>query len=497
MQFIGRKNQLAQLMSLWRKSASSLVTCQGRRRIGKSRLIEEFAERSDCWYLKISGLAPRRNMTNADQIRNFCEKLSAKCAIDVPVAKNWSAAFEYLNSELVKRSGRRKLVLLDEISWMGGEDPDFAGHLKDAWDDLFKKNDDLVMVLCGSVSSWIQKNILDSTGFVGRVSLELLVQELPVAECRPFWGSAADGVSSREILDMLSVTGGVPMYLEEIDPLLTTDENLRRQAFTRGGTLFKDFNRIFNDVFGAKSKSKQLILRTLTNASKTLSEISDSLGKERNGHLGEALEELELAGFISRDSFINPATGKSAKLDRYRICDNYTRFFLRFIEPYSMMIKRNAFAFGGLASLPGWDTILGLQFENLVLNNVQSLIEYLGLDHTLVLSAAPYRKSGTLTVDGAGDVDVERGCQIDLLLQLKEAMYVVEIKRRKHIDMSIVEEVKRKIARLPNPGGVSIRQVLFYDGELSPSVVESGYFAATIDAAEFFGLKNNARKVKS
>ena len=153
------------------------------------------------------------------------------------------------------------------------------------------------------------------------------------------------------------------------------------------------------------------------------------------------------------------------------------------------MIKRNAFDFTGLSSLPGWESILGLQFENLVLNNVQPLIEYLGLDRSLVLSAAPYRKSDTNAKQPDCDGAVSRGCQIDLLLQLKEAMYVVEIKRRKSIGPSIIDEVKRKISRLPNPDGVSIRQVLFYDGELSPSVIESGYFAAVIDAAEFFGLK--------
>ncbi len=445
--------------------------------------MDEFAALSgaDCTYLKISGLAPRKNMTNRDQLKYFCEVLAERMGWKGVSAKNWMAAFQHLGRAIAEKGGRRMIVLLDEISWMGAYDADFPGYLKDAWDDNFKKNANLIFVLCGSVSSWIQHNILDSTGFVGRISLELQISELPASDCVKFWRQAAGGVSSREIFDMLSVTGGVPRYLEEIDPVLTTDENIRRLAFIKSGTLFKDFTRIFNDVFGKKSAAKQKILRTMTHGAKTLSEISIALGKTRNGHLSEALEELELAGFIERDQSLNPETGEPSKIDRYRIRDNYTRFYLRFIEPYSSMIRSGAFKFASLDALPGWDSIKGLQFENLVVNNVQPIITVLGLERSLVLSAAPYRKVPPRRDSGADQI---HGCQIDLLIQLKQAMYVVEIKRRECIDASVVEEVKEKVSRLPNPRSLSVRPVLVYDGRLSPAVNEDGYFSATFKASE-------------
>lgn len=478
MKFIGRTEQLGQLMALWNKATSSLVTCQGRRRIGKSRLMDEFAARSGCRYLKLSGLAPRKGMTNDDQLRYFCQRLGEKSGAEGLAAKNWSEAFALLDAEVARQASERMVVLLDEISWMGKYDVDFPGYLKDAWDDSLKKHDNLILVLCGSVSSWIQKNILDSTGFVGRISLEIVLGELPVRDCLQFWRQSADGVSSREVFDLLSVTGGVPMYLEEIDPTLTTNENLRRMAFSKGGTLFKDFTRIFNDVFGAKASDKCGILSALAFESRTLSEITAALGKRRNGHLSEALEELELAGFVERDGGVNPATGREAKIARYRIRDNYTRFYLRFIEPYAAMIRRGAFTFVSLEALPGWDSILGLQFENLVLNNVSSLIARLGLDRSLVLSAGPYRKPPPRKA--AGD-----GCQIDVLIQLRQAMYPVEVKRRNEIGPDVIDQMKRKVAALPNPNGVSVRPVLVYDGHLAPSVLENAYFAAALPAAEF------------
>ena len=480
MDFIGRKEQLSQLSALWRKGTASLVTCQGRRRIGKSRLLDEFALRSDCRFLKLSGLAPRKKMSNGDQLRYFCESLSAKTGGQRQVASGWPEAFRFLGRAIASlcKEGRT-LVVLDEVSWMGGWDADFPGYLKDAWDDDFKRNDNLVFVLCGSVSAWIQRNILDSTGFVGRISLELEVGELPARDCLGFWRQTRGSVSAKEVFDMLSVTGGVPRYLEEIDPALTTDENIRRMAFSKSGTLFGDFNRIFSDVFGRKSRTKRMMLESLASGSKTLSEIAASIGKGRGGHVSEALEELELAGFVIRDRGVNPETSQPAKIDRYRIRDNYTRFYLRFIAPYSAMIRGGAFKFAGLDALPGWDSILGLQFENLVLNNADALIEALGLDRSLIISAAPYRKQmrrGSSTSDG--------GCQIDLLLQLKQALYVVEVKRRATIDASVTDDVLEKVKRLPNPRGLSVRPILVYEGILSPAVNENGVFAATLRASD-------------
>ena len=117
---------------------------------------------------------------------------------------------------------------------------------------------------------------------------------------------------------------------------------------------------------------------------------------------------------------------------------------------------------------------------------VQSLVAALGLDRSLVLSAAPYRKAASRRKDGGPS---GRGCQIDILIQLKQSMYVVEVKRRDMIDASVVDEVKEKVARLPNPNSLSVRPVLVYDGELSPSIIEGGYFAATIKASEMLMKK--------
>ena len=257
--FIGRAEELEWLEGLWNKASSSLVVCSGRRRIGKSTLIEEFAARSRCVFIEIAGLAPDEKMTDEKQRKNFCESLAAQTGRPEAMADSWPKAFDALADAI--RGNAKTVVLLDEISWMGGLEPSFPAMLKNAWDMKFSRRSRLVFVVCGSVSAWIGKNILRSKAFVGRVSLALDLKELPLRDCAAFWGERAERTSSRDMLDILSVTGGVPKYLAETNPRLSADENIRRMCFLPQGFLFGDFDRIFRDVFKRTAESKRRIYK--------------------------------------------------------------------------------------------------------------------------------------------------------------------------------------------------------------------------------------------
>ena len=186
--FVGREGELESFKALWSKKGASLVVCRGRRRIGKSTFVEEFARRSGVAFVNIDGLPPRPGMTNADQLANFAVKLAAHTGAQERPPSGWFDAFRRLDGMIDDR--RKTVVLLDEISWMGKYDPNFPGYLKSAWDSALKKHPRLVLVVCGSVSAWIKKNILDNTGFAGRFSRDLVLDELPLRLCPSFWGVA-------------------------------------------------------------------------------------------------------------------------------------------------------------------------------------------------------------------------------------------------------------------------------------------------------------------
>ena len=478
--FVGREKELESLKSLLSKRTGSLVACRGRRRIGKSTLIEEFARINGCRFIEIDGLMPREGMTNEAQLRNFADKLGAASGMELDDIANWREAFDRLNEVVV--DSEWTVVLLDEISWMGKYDPDFPGQLKSAWDSKLKKHDRLIVVVCGSVSAWISKNILKSAGFAGRFSRDIVLRELPISRCRQFWGAAADRVAAREILDVLSVTGGVPRYLEEIDPTLSADENIRRLCFQRDGTLFNDFEAIFSQVFGDDCDVKRSVLEILAEGPKTCSEIAAAQGVGRGGSISESLDVLAESGFVAKDEGYNPETGKPARQSRYRICDNYTRFYLKYIKPHELEILADRYVLESLEFLPEWNAWLGYQFENLIVNNANELFERLHLGGIPILSAAPYVKRGKKCADGSR----EQGLQVDLLVQTRRSVCIVEVKRKNEIDESVEREVAEKLRRLSVPDGVSKRTALVYEGNLAPVVRGNGFFDALISADDLF-----------
>jgi hypothetical protein len=211
----------------------------------------------------------------------------------------------------------------------------------------------------------------------------------------------------------------------------------------------------------------------------TLSALAERLGVERGGYLGHHLSQLKIAGFVAEDEGLNPETGRPLRVARYRLRDNYTRFFLKCIRPHGTVIDSGAFSFASLESLPGWNSILGLQFENLIVSNLPELLPLLGMNGVMLSSAAPYRQKPAAR---------RPGCQIDLLLQAGRTVCVVEIKRRNMIGREIEDEVAAKIKALNLKDGMTVRAALVYAGELAPSVETDGFFDAIVPVRRLLGL---------
>ena len=478
MDFFGRDDEIRDLMALWNKRGGSLVTCRGRRRIGKSTLIAEFARRSRARFIKIEGLRPKPGYSNETELKTFTRELCAQTSAEDSIPENWLKAFIRLDREI--RDKERTVVLLDEVSWLGHYDETFADLVKIAWDDHWSKHDRLIVVVCGSVSSWIREHFVDNGAFFGRRSIDLIVKELPLKECVKFWGRAADRIDAREIIDVLSVMGGVPRYLKEIDPGASASTNLAQIAFRPNSILRVDFDEMFSDVVTRLPTLSGKIVRALVTRPLSVTETAVAVGAGKGGKIGEALDQLEEAGRVASDVGKNPETGADARETKYRLKDNYARFYLRYIEPKKSIVDAGAYRFVSLEALDGWDVIMGLQFENLVLNHYPELLGPLHIGNSLIESAAPYsrRRNG----DGAD------GLQIDLLIQTRYSNFVVEIKRKREIGREVVEEVMRKLEKLSTPRGKPARTALVYDGILAPAIETDGYFDALIPFRHLLGL---------
>lgn len=462
--FIGRKRELQLLHELCKKKSSSLVVIRGRRRIGKSRLAQEFAK--NMTHLVFSGLPPTGEILAKDQREEFARQLQRELKIPLPRAEDWGDLF-WLLAELLKK--KRVVVVLDEISWMGSKDPTFLGKLKTAWDLYFKNNPQLILILCGSISSWIEENILSSTGFMGRISLDLVLEELPLYECNEFWNAEQNKVSSFDKFKILSIIGGVPRYLEEILPSQSAEANIQRLCFQKEGFLFNEFERIFSDLFSNKSTIYRKIVERLAEGPCELKDIYMALNVEKNGIISQYMNDLVTAGFVSQDFTWHLKTGLDSKLSHYRLKDNYLRFYLKYISVNKKKIEREA-----LKLLPTWQSILGLQFENLVLNNRKMIYQILGIEVSDIINDNPFFQRKTAD---------RPGCQIDYLIQTKfGTCYLFEIKfRHREITQSVIKETREKIQKISMPKNISIRPVLIHVCGVEEKVIEDGFFSSIID----------------
>lgn len=469
--FIGREPELTALRNLQNNAATNLVIVRGRRRIGKSRLIDEFAKPYK--YFKFEGLMPRKGISANDQREEFARQLQHYFDFPSLKADDWGDLLTALAKQVQKG---RVIILFDELSWMALGDPDFLGKLKIAWDNYFIKNPKLTVFLCSSISPWIEKNLVGSSGYLGRPTLDLTLQELPLKISSEFLNKSIGEISAYEKFKILSITGGIPRYLELMNKNMSAEENIKNLFFNVSSPLMEEFNHIFTDIYTKRNTIYRRIIRELVDTKLSQQDISVKTNIKQTGDLTEYLSDLELGGFISRDFTWNISTNKISKLSHYRLKDNYTRFYLKYIEPNEEKIKKGLFDQRALSSLPGLDTIFGLQFENLVISNHKTIIKLLNIRPEEIIFANPYFQRKTTR---------SAACQIDYLIQTKDSAYIIEIKfRRNAIGKSIINEVNEKLKKVKVPKHMSKRAVLIHVNGVTNEVEESIFFSRIIDFSE-------------
>ena len=224
-------------------------------------------------------------------------------------------------------------------------------------------------------------------------------------------------------------------------------------------------------------------MSSVVDKKRTAEDIRSNIKISRGGDIYEYLSDLEQAGFITKDLAWSLKDGKMSKRSLVRLSDNYSRFYLKYILPNKMKIDSDLMAESSLSALPGWNSIMGLQIENLILNNKKLIHQALDLSADEIICAGPYYQTKTKT---------REGCQIDYLILTKfNVLYICEIKFSKNeIRKSIISEVQRKIDALKIPRHYSYRPVLIHCNEVSDLVEESGFFASLIDFSKLFHVSS-------
>lgn len=478
--FIGRKQELKKLQDVNTFERACLVVIRGRRRVGKSRLVAEFAK--NMVFLQFSGLAPIKTVEAQDQRNTFARQLAKNMDCPLPSFADWSDAFLYLSQNLTDKP---TVILFDEISWMGSKDKTFIPKLKVWWDLVLQNHSNVMLVLCGSVSTWISKNIINSTAFFGRITLNIDLPELSLPETYQFLKTNGFSGSIYDICKILSVIGGIPWYLEQILPSQTADENIKRLCFEKEGMLVDEFEKIFHDLFKKKALIYKRIISILSEGMRDLGEIRQLLGYARSGTLSNHMKDLIISGFITEHFTWSIKTGSIGKQKIYRLSDNYLRFYLNYIEPNLPKIKSNAYQELFLGNLPGWEAMMGYQVETLLLKNRHLLLKVLGINPADIVADNPYIQKATIR---------QKGCQIDYLIQTHtHNLFICEFKfKRRELGLEIVESMQEKIRRFDAPRGFGVCPVLVHLSGVTDTVHEKRYFYRIIDIADLLDAQGHS-----
>jgi AAA+ ATPase superfamily predicted ATPase len=335
MDIIAREQELDLLNEQYKKKSSSLVVVYGRRRAGKSYLIDTWAKNKvdvPGDYLNIEGL---ENESSKQQIKVFSREVLTKIKLSVDVeVLNWNAALDLLTHYIVqnKNDKKKKIILLDEFQWLCGNRTLLVSMVKNYWDTKWKEHN-VMLILCGSITSFMHYHVIHSKALYGRVSLEIKMRPFDFKDSLKFLKPLR---SMKEGLEYYYVFGGVAKYLTEINNARSFEKNIDHLIFSHHSIFENEFEKIFSKQF--KTPTVYLkIMAALKKHAMTLNEISKTTKISSGGTLHKYLEILKLANFVDTYSPINK--GDTSKNLKYFISDPFCHFYLSYVAKIVQLLN--------------------------------------------------------------------------------------------------------------------------------------------------------------
>ena len=459
--FVGRKKELSLLEESYLSSKSEIFTVYGRRRIGKSTLIEIFARQKPNFF-SFEGI---EGQNSSFQIKHFTEML--KKQLQDPLLssiqfQSWDAVFTYVSERLMTktRPNEKIIFFLDEIQWMAAGRSSFISLLKYYWDNYWKKSN-VLMILCGSIASFMVNKVVHSKALYGRIDHEILLKGLHPFEAKAFF--ADKHKSTEEILKYYLILGTIPKYLEYINPSRSFQWNMNKLFFSSHGSMINEIKKIFYSQF-KESTIYFDIVKLLKSGPLALSEICTRLKIKSGGGLKRYLTNLENAEIIRSHVPFNRKA--NSRLKKYVLSDEYLNFYFKYLEPNLRIIEESESEklFETLTK-NSFDVWLGFAFEKFCIKHNSWLADLMGFKDD-VLIASPYFERK------------DQRFQIDLVyLRADKVITICEIKHHtKPLSSKQIGEMQRKLQCLKIPNGYSIETALISLYGPDKALNDSNYF---------------------
>ena len=410
-EFIGRKEEKRILKKALESNEAEMVAIIGRRRVGKTFLIKEYYKENISF--EITGL---QKASLQKQLSHFTFSLRQQSGGNAPSIEpeNWLAAFQQLVLHLDKMpKSKRQVIFFDELPWMATAKSGFLTGLGFFWNS-WAVNQNVVVVICGSAASWmIQKVINNTGGLYNRVTKRIFLKPFTLAETEAYLKSIHVNFDRYQIVQIYMAMGGIPHYLKEIESGKSAIQNIDAICFSEHGLLKDEFERLFTSIF-SQAEKHIAIIRALATSRQGLTRqnLINLASIPAGGTTTLVLKELEQSGFIN----IYHPFGKKKKDRLYRLTDEYSLFYLRFIENKGHDGRSTWQHLSQTQTFKSWS---GYAYENLCLKHIPQIKEALSIAGVYSLSSTFYKK---------GNAE-EKGAQIDLLIDRNDKVInIFEIK---------------------------------------------------------------------
>ncbi len=451
----GRQAEIDVLERATKSSEPEFVAIYGRRRVGKTYLVREFFGDAICF--ELAGL---HNASMGEQLESFAEAMgkaigrvqrgTTGAGLLPRTPKSWREAFgqleQFVESLPPAPGGKKRVVFLDELPWLDTRRARFCSALEHFWNSWASRQRKLILVVCGSAASWMIRNIVQAKGgLYNRVTRRIRLLPFTLTETEAFLASRGVELTRYHLVELYMVLGGIPHYLKEAEPGLSTPQIVDRTCFSRQGLLRDEFGKLYASLFENADQHVRIVeALARKRQGLTRNELLATAGLASGGTATRRLDELEESGFVQR----HVPFGKKENDALYRLADEYSLFYIDWIKRLGKKSPGEGH-FQQLSQSPAWRAWSGYAFEGVCLKHVFQLKAALGISGiSTTESSWRYCEPGGSAKSGAQvDLLIDRRDQTINLCEMKFTDTAFTIDKRYADALRNKKEVFRRVTR--------------------------------------------------
>ncbi len=472
--FIGRIREKERLLKIASSKEASIIIMYGRRRIGKTELLEQtFRDRNLLKFEGIEGLSEKAQRANAmSQLATYAENpLLAKTVIDT-----WREFFELIAQYTQQGTWT---IYLEELQWLASYESTLIAELKYVWDNYLRHNPNLVLILCGSAPSFMLNLVIHSKALYNRSQHEFHLREFSLAETKEFLKKRSD----KEIIDAYLTVGGIPEYLKWVTKESSVFLSLCKNSFTPGGFFISEYDRIFTSNLSKNKYYKKIIEILSKRRFATRKELCSLLNLTSGGSISNILLDLEKSGFIDNYQPFN--LDDTSILSRHAIADNYLQYYVKFIKPIQKNISSGTYEQNPKAALKvdNYTKWLGFSFERFCRKYHYVIAKILYFAGVQYQSGAFFSRTTEKELPGY---------QIDLIFDRADNVYTICEMKYLHgkVGTSVISEFEKKLSLFPNKEKKTIHKVLVCSEGADDALLNKAYFDDIITCSQLLDPRN-------